>query len=533
MKLKPIVLSLALSLSSAAQAGAINVSGSFDYAYQMYGSSRTLPIQVFDDGKYTYLEVSGSNHGKLTVQHSGNQEITVIPGNQDGEGFIRLPGIFSSFHVRGHGLNAEIAYMGVDKRSLPKLVKLSPEPSPSTVSILPVIPAMAVAPAVAVAMETHETARVTPALFVTPVAPESSAVGTKQVILEKPINVAIPFWNGKTSLGPKGRSAVARVASMAKSGGHVRLVIGGDGGAEGNVMAEKRAKSVSAKLASLGVASTQVEVVTQTSGVRAGRNVFVSSAEVSVVSLASSSSGLDSKKNYNDPRVASVMSLWRAKVIDDAQAKVLLHTIGKRDVEPVVGTATSLRISYTVSDAASSTSLNNAKSQEKPYLTEPTKILAGDKRGVEVEQPKPLVEQKAPAPVKDGSKPTVLHQAEAQVTKPTLPSDKPLAAPEPAVSVAVVAKPASVTSSKPAEEAHQEEHPTLVVKAGEPLAYLLRDYLASNGMRLVWGVADAWKMAATSSTFSGATPLEAVGSLLRASGLQGFYARAENTLFIR
>ncbi len=135
MKLKPIVLSLALSLSSAVQAGAINFSRSFDYAYQMYGSSRTLPIQVFDDGKYTYLEVSGSNQGKLTVQHSGNQVITVVPGNQDGEGFIRLPGIFPSFHVRGQGLNAEIAYMGIDKRTLSKLVQLQSSPLDAATSV--------------------------------------------------------------------------------------------------------------------------------------------------------------------------------------------------------------------------------------------------------------------------------------------------------------------------------------------------------------------------------------------------------------
>lgn len=129
MKIKPIVLLLALSLSCTAQAGAINSSNSFDYAYQMYGSSRTLPIQVFDDGKYTYLEVSGSNLGKLTVQYSDAQVITVTPGNQDGEGFIRLPGIFPSFHVRGLGLNAEIAYMGFDKRTLSRLVQLPPVPS--------------------------------------------------------------------------------------------------------------------------------------------------------------------------------------------------------------------------------------------------------------------------------------------------------------------------------------------------------------------------------------------------------------------
>lgn len=529
MKLKPIVLSLALLLSATAQAGAINVSGSFDYAYQMYGSSRTLPIQVFDDGKYTYLEVSGSNHGKLIVQYSGNQEMTVAPGNQDGEGFIRLPGVFPSFHVRGQGLNAEIAYMGVDKRSQAKLVQLPVEPATASSAV-----SMPVAPAVPVATANQEQVRVTPAIYVTASAPGNLAVSAKQATLEKPINVAIPFWNGKSSLGPKGRAAVAHVASMSKSGGHIRLIIGGDGGIDGAALAEKRAKSVSAKLSALGVDSSQIDVVTQTSGVRAGNNVFVSSAEVSVVSPMSASDPMPGRlnaNNYNDPRVASVMSLWRTKLIDDVQAKTLLHAIGKKDIESAMGTAAPMRISYTLSDASPSPSLDKPKIQDKSTIAEPPKLQT-DKKAVEVVQPKPLVEAKPAAPVKEGPKLPALIQAEVG-TKPTPASDKPLAVPGAGAAVALAAKPAVDTAPKPTEEVNQGDRTTLVVKAGEPLAYILRDYLATNGMRLVWGVADAWKTAATSSTFSGTTPLEAVGSLLRGSGLQGFYARAENTLFIR
>lgn len=139
-----ILLLLVMSLPGFVHALVINENGSYDYAYQMYGSSRTLPLLVFDDGKYTYLEVSGGLHGKLTVRHSGSHEISINNGVQS-DGFVRLPGTFPSFHVRGQGLNAEIAYIGTDKRSLVRLVETPLEPPVARSPILPV-PASLVPP---------------------------------------------------------------------------------------------------------------------------------------------------------------------------------------------------------------------------------------------------------------------------------------------------------------------------------------------------------------------------------------------------
>ena len=86
MNLKPIIAGVCAALSCASFASSLP---GFDFAYEIGGARQVAPLQIFDDGKYTYIQwatnvvvptVAVTIDGKLAKAVAGATPYYVVPG---------------------------------------------------------------------------------------------------------------------------------------------------------------------------------------------------------------------------------------------------------------------------------------------------------------------------------------------------------------------------------------------------------------------------------------------------------------------
>jgi hypothetical protein len=112
-----LVLFFILGLVQAARVGADDGTHTYDFSYQIQGDSRIAPVQAFDDGKRTYIQMSHPDPAPaiFAVTSAGQVLMSARPERQ----FLVLERVEKQWLLTLGAAKATIRYMGHAKREDP------------------------------------------------------------------------------------------------------------------------------------------------------------------------------------------------------------------------------------------------------------------------------------------------------------------------------------------------------------------------------------------------------------------------------
>jgi hypothetical protein len=202
------------SSGASVNAASNQVKQSYDFAFTLKGDALAMPVQVFTDGKNTYVQIK-PNHSVaddgITMPADAAGQILALRFKRQ-NAYLVLSGKQSRFNVNtSDGKQAQIAYAGDLVVAVPQVQQptpakqvpvpepvVAPTPKPTVVAavIAPVVP-VAVAPVAAVKPVTAPVPVVLPAVLpVVAPAPVALQVAT-------PVSIAASLSEGETRVAPK------------------------------------------------------------------------------------------------------------------------------------------------------------------------------------------------------------------------------------------------------------------------------------------------------------------------------------------
>lgn len=138
IKPKLTAVSLALGLAFCAYASTAGwfsdepaVKG-YDFKYIQNGVKAAAPIQVFDDGKQTFLQFGrNKNADAIFVEHNGQMQL--VQSSVQGP-YVVIQGVYNKLSIQKNGATANVAYQGVERAgSLPQVaMQPAPQNAPKT-----------------------------------------------------------------------------------------------------------------------------------------------------------------------------------------------------------------------------------------------------------------------------------------------------------------------------------------------------------------------------------------------------------------
>lgn len=252
-----------LAAGEASAAGGHRV-GDYDFAYLLGGDAPARPVQVFDDGRDTYLQFrSGAQVPAIFAMHAGVPQLLVpLP---DGP-YLRVPQLHgrlllqlgaaqaTAIHARGERLDApHLTPRGAADNRQPVTVR----PEASATRMLVSLPPPQPSP-----REVHE-ADADQRSYARPLAGDS----LQWEQWRQPVEHAIAFPRGSQALSREAQQAVSRVVQRATPGTRF-VVIGRDDDSYKEHLEQARAEALRDALRRAGVSPERIAL--RTGAMRAG-----------------------------------------------------------------------------------------------------------------------------------------------------------------------------------------------------------------------------------------------------------------------
>lgn len=237
------LLALALSFATAAVAQTPSAPirpgvGLFDFQYEIGGDSRALPLNVFDDGTYTYFQFREG--AVLPAIFGATLQGPVLLQPQSAGPYVRVPAVAREFILQMGRAQARIAYGGPARRNGVAVMADAPPisaPVPVASEVKPVNPAD---------WKSHS--------YATPVAGD---VVSWSLAPSKPTLVSIGFPRGDEVVTVGSRATLQAIAEVADQVESVHI-IGRDDPSELDQLADRRAKVIESELIALGVPPSKI-----------------------------------------------------------------------------------------------------------------------------------------------------------------------------------------------------------------------------------------------------------------------------------
>lgn len=115
MKLSNFTILARAALASALCLGAmasIAAPGKFDFAYRAIGEADLKPVQIFDDGHKTYLQMKGDVVPAVFVKSEG--QTLMLQVTRAGQ-YLVVPAVASEIQLKFAALSAKVAYTGANR----------------------------------------------------------------------------------------------------------------------------------------------------------------------------------------------------------------------------------------------------------------------------------------------------------------------------------------------------------------------------------------------------------------------------------
>ncbi len=251
LDLKFVVLSAGFAIAAPVTVSyaADNGLNGYDFSYAIAGDARVTPIQVFDDGAQTFFQFKAAeNVPAIFLFNKGRQELAQVTARSP---YIVVSGLGQRYSLRSGTALASVDYVG-SRRNEPVLPtardaadtasqKSASAPSGETERQLAMIQS--------IVAELGARGR-QPEVASAARAAHGSEDGIVQTVAPKE-TTTVPFYRGKTTLGPLGARTMAKIA---QSAGTARVVmITGRGDPDNLELGTDRAITLRSFLTSRGV----------------------------------------------------------------------------------------------------------------------------------------------------------------------------------------------------------------------------------------------------------------------------------------
>lgn len=245
-----VLLTAALAIPTVAGATTDRV-GNYDFSYQVTGDQRVRPVQVFDDGAYTYFQFRAGEAVPAIFVESTGAAVLLVPSVQGP--YVRVQSVSGAFLLRmGHGVG-RVAYVGngrtgvaagdgtdskadapaVEQPKLPRLLAAS--------AGIQGLPREMFSDKRTVSLEVNS--------YATPIKGDrvkwTPPPGT-------PVETAVPFVAGVAKPGPRATRLIRSIA-QAVSGANRIEITGRDDGTYKEGLAQARANAIADMLAAAGI----------------------------------------------------------------------------------------------------------------------------------------------------------------------------------------------------------------------------------------------------------------------------------------
>lgn len=253
-----LLLAFAGSAMNAAAAAAANSArvGAYDFGYLLGGDAPARPVQVFDDGRDTYLQFrSGAAIPAIFTLRAGvPQLLAPLP---DGP-YLRVPQLHGRLLLQLGAAQATAIHARGERPDAPPLTTrgASGVPQPYTGTLVPAATAMHVALRPQAPATLHEAAEDLRS-YATPLHGDD----VRWMELRDPQEYAIAFARGSQVLTREAQQTVARIVQRAAPGARF-IVIGRDDDSDREYLEQGRAEVLRAALHRAGVAPERIELRT-------------------------------------------------------------------------------------------------------------------------------------------------------------------------------------------------------------------------------------------------------------------------------